>query len=196
MAGRDRNLRGSTSSSRSALVLCDLLSDFCFDDAAPLLKRAQAIAPTIERLRARADRAGVPVIYVNDNVGAWRSDKDCVLQAIAAPTSKFPDALQPLLPRDDDYFVLKPKHSAFFGTPLASLLSHLQTKQIVLCGLATEICIMFTAHDAYLLGHEVVVPRDACAGATPSGQAMALSLMTRALKVQTPTARGVRWRRS
>jgi len=195
MTGADRNLRGDAPTSSDALVLCDLLSTFDFPAARKITARLELLAPTLQALRARADRAGVPVVYVNDNVGAWRSERSVVLSALDEPHSKFPAALRSLLPRDDDYFILKPKHSAFFGTPLASLLRHLETKRVVLCGMATDICVLFTAHDAYLEGLDLVVPVDGVASVASKPHAMALELMRRALKARTPKCRSIRWRR-
>ena len=195
MSGPDRNLRGDAPVSPDMLVLCDLLSTFDFPGADRLVSTLTRVAPALHRLRASADRAGVPVVYVNDNIGAWRSDRSAVLSALDEPGSNFPPALRCLLPREDDFFLLKPKHSAFFGTPLGSLLHHLRSRRIVLCGMATEICVLFTAHDAYLAGLEIVVPVDGVASTDGRAHAMALGLMRRALKVRTPQSRSVRWRR-
>jgi len=192
--GPDRNLRGEARTSPDALVLCDLLSTFDFPRAGRIIQRLEGLAPTLLALRARADKAGVPVVYVNDNVGAWRSERSVVLSALDEPRSKFPEALRGLLPREEDFFLLKPKHSAFFGTPLASLLRHLETKRVILCGMATDICVLFTAHDAYLAGLDLVVPVDGVASVDPKPHAMALELMRRALKARTPRCRSIRWR--
>ena len=96
MKGPDRNLRGEARTSPDALVLCDLLSTFDFPRAGRIIQRLEGLAPTLLALRARADKAGVPVVYVNDNVGAWRSERSVVLSALDEPRSKFPEALRGL----------------------------------------------------------------------------------------------------
>ena len=66
-----------------------------------------------------------------------------------------------------DYFILKPKHSAFFSTPLELLLEHLGARTLILTGLLADSCILFTAQDAHLRGYRVVVPSDCVAAPRP-----------------------------
>jgi nicotinamidase-related amidase len=189
---QDRNLRGDKTTRRAtALVIADILSDYRFVDADRFLPQLPKLGRVIHRLRAKADDAGAPVVYVNDNVGAWRSDRHTVVAQATAPASKLPAELATLLPRADDYFLLKPQYSAFFGTPLESLLFHLGVERIVLCGIATEICVLFSAHDAYLRGFGLHVPRDAVAGTSVDEHETALALMKRALKTDIRSSRAV-----
>lgn len=193
--GQDRNLRGDkTTDKATALIICDVISDFTFPGAQRFLPRLKKIAPVIGRLRDRADAAGAAVIYVNDNVGAWRSDRASVLGTAMSTTSRMPREVQQILPRDDDYLLLKPQYSAFFGTPLDSLLFHLGVSRLVVTGIATEICVLFSAHDAYLRGFGLHVPRDGCAGISDEAHASSLALMSRALKTDVRSARAVRFR--
>ena len=60
-------------------------------------------------------------------------------------------------------FVLKPKHSAFYCTPLDILLNHLGTETSILAGIAGNICVLFTANDAYMRNYKIVVLKD-CIG--------------------------------
>jgi nicotinamidase-related amidase len=64
-------------------------------------------------------------------------------------------------------FVLKPKHSAFYCTPLDILLNHLDTKTIILTGFAGNICVLFTANDAYMRNFKLIIPKD-CIGSNTS----------------------------
>lgn len=193
--GQDRNLRGEVkTNAKTALVIADVLSDYRFKDAHRLRPHLPRLGRVIQRLRDGADDAGAAVIYVNDNVGAWQSDRRNVLAAMTAPSSLAPPQLLSLLPRDDDYLLLKPQYSAFFGTPLDSLLRHLGVERLVLCGIATEICVLFSAHDAYLRGFSLHVPRDAVAGIDDDAHATALRLLQRALKTDVRASRTVRFR--
>jgi nicotinamidase-related amidase len=67
----------------------------------------------------------------------------------------------------EDYFVLKPMHSAFYQTPLDLLLRHLGVSSLILAGLATNSCILCTAHDANMRELKIIVPSDCCAARTP-----------------------------
>ncbi len=77
-------------------------------------------------------RAGVPAIYVNDNHGHWRSDFRQVVQRLDRGGRRTGRAIaEAPAPRADDYSVLKPKHSAFFATPLDLLLRHLRVNGLI-----------------------------------------------------------------
>lgn len=167
-----------------AVLLVDVINDFDFPEGDGLLALASKAAPCIEALVARARRAGVPVIYVNDNFGHWRSDFRATVARCSDPSRPGAALVRRLQPRAEDYFVLKPKHSGFFHTPLELLLKALQTETLVLCGFATNSCVTSTAHDAHMRGLRVVVPRDTTAANTPdlvAGALRQLELTLRAL---------------
>ena len=75
--------------------------------------------------------------------------------------------VEKLRPGVDDYFVLKPMHSAFFQTPLEILLRYLGATNLILCGLATNSCIVCTAHDANMREFQLFVPSDCSAARSP-----------------------------
>ena len=149
--------------SRLALVLIDVINHFEFRDGEEMLSHARAIAPRLARLKKRARRAGVPAIYVNDNFGQWRSDAAKLLAYCVRPDAPGRTFVEQLRPDREDYFVLKPMHSAFYQTPLDTLLRHLGASALILSGLATNSCILCTAHDARMREFEIIVPFDCCA---------------------------------
>jgi nicotinamidase-related amidase len=141
-----------------ALLLIDVLTTFQFPDGEAILIGALAMRDTLVRLKARARTAGIPVLYVNDNFGDWRSEKEVLMgRCLEAKGGEF---VRPLLPDSEDYFVLKPMHSAFYMTPLEVLLQHLQVETIILTGLTSNSCIAVTAHDANMRGFEIYIPPD------------------------------------
>jgi len=146
-----------------ALLLVDVVNDFEFPEGEALYALAWQALPQIDALLARAREAGVPVIYVNDNFGHWRSDFRSTVARCSEPTRRGAALVRRLAPRLEDYFVLKPKHSGFFQTPLELLLKTLHTEVLVICGFATNSCVAVTAHDAYMRGFRVIVPRDTTA---------------------------------
>src|ERR1700761_8411732 len=112
-----------------ALLLIDVLTTFQFPDGEAILRGALGIRHSLVKLKMRARAAGVPTIYVNDNLGDWRSEKEVLMgRCLEAKGAKF---VQPLLPDSEDYFVLKPMHSAFFMTPLEVLLQHLEVETLI-----------------------------------------------------------------
>lgn len=150
-----------------ALVLIDVINGFNFEGCEGLVAAAQATVPKILALRERAHDAGVPVIYVNDNFGQWRSDFQAIVVACSASEQPGHQVARKLVPTEQDYVVLKPRHSAFYCTVLEPLLQGFGARTLVLAGFATNICVLFTANDAHTRGYEVVVPAD-CTAANSS----------------------------
>ena len=176
-----------------AVLVIDLISDFDFVDGDRLARLANRLATPVARLTHRARKQGVPVIYVNDNHGRWRSDHQELLRRCLRPGSKGKRIVEALAPTDRDYFILKPKHSGFFATPLVSLLEHFGTRKLVLTGVTTEQCILFTAMDACVREYELVVPSDAVAGLRLSKPA--LRHMQTILKAEVMRSASVRFAR-
>jgi nicotinamidase-related amidase len=173
---------------KAALLLTDVINDLDFPGSEPLIRAVEAMAPRLARLADRARRAGVPVIYVNDNFGHWQSDWRKVVTWCQRPQSPGRTVVEQLRPQDDDYFVLKPKHSGFFSTTLDLLLKQMGARTVVLAGVATDICILFTANDAYMRDYSVVVARDCVAANTRHKTAFTLNQIRDVLKGDTPMA--------
>jgi nicotinamidase-related amidase len=146
--------------------MIDIINPFDFPDGENLLNNAMRIAPQLARLKARCRRHDIPTIYVNDNFGAWRSDVRSVVEHCLKKGAAGRNFVHGLMPDDNDHFVLKPKHSAFFQTPLDFLLRHLDVRTLILTGLATNSCIVSTAHDANMRDFSLRVPSDCSAART------------------------------
>lgn len=157
---------GDESRQGSALLIVDMISDWSFVDGTRLRSAAAAVAPAISRLKARFRRAGAPVIYANDNHGRWRSDFRQLLERAFADEGEGAMIARLLAPDPDDYFVLKPRHSAFYATPLELLLQNLEVRRLVLTGVSSDQCLLATAADARMRGVDATVPRDAIASLT------------------------------
>jgi nicotinamidase-related amidase len=156
-----------------ALLLIDILTTFQFPDGDAILKGALQIRDAMVKLKTRARAAHIPVLYVNDNFGDWRSEKEVLIgRCLEAKGGPF---VRPLLPDSEDYFVLKPLHSAFYMTPLEVLLRHLEVETLILTGLTSSSCLTVTAHDANMRGFEIYIPPDcSCArNEEEHGQALA-----------------------
>jgi nicotinamidase-related amidase len=151
---------------RAAVVALDLISDFAFPDGPRVRRALTAHAPAIRRLLERARASGIPVVYANDNLGPWRSDSAALIARCIEPSRRGATLVRSLLPTAEDSIVLKPRHSAFFGTPLVALLDHLDVDTIVLLGVSAESCVWMTACDAHTRGLQLIVPVDTMAGAS------------------------------
>src|SRR5436190_22850423 len=124
---RNNDLHGYVPDDRPvALLVVDVLTDFDFPDARQLLKKVPALAKNIAALKHRCRALRIPVIYANDNHGKWRSDAPGLINECLREDAPGRVLVEPLMPLPDDYIVLKPKHSAFYATPLDTLLSYLR----------------------------------------------------------------------
>ncbi|CAN5891170.1 cysteine hydrolase [soil metagenome] len=145
------------------LVLIDVINGFDFEGAEAIARAATRVAPCIEELARRARAEKVPVIYVNDNFGRWRSDFRATVRECTRPKYLGSGIAERLRPAEGDYFVLKPQHSGFYSTALELLLDELHVHTVVLTGFAANLCVLFTANDAHMRGYNVVVPSDCTA---------------------------------
>jgi nicotinamidase-related amidase len=172
----------------SALLLVDVINDMDFEGAEALVRHAEPMARRLHRLKQRARAAGLPAIYINDNFGKWRSDfRSLVTHCVEDPVPGR-EVARLLQPDEDDYFVLKPKNSAFFGTTLDTLLKSLATSTVILTGIAGDNCVLFSAHDAYLRDYRLFIPSDCVASNTREDNDTALRLMAKVMKADvTPS---------
>lgn len=168
-----------------ALLLIDVINDLEFDTGPQLLEYAKIMAPKLAKLKKRAYAAKVPVIYVNDNFGKWRSDFSAQVRHCLQKSMRGEPVAHLLKPGRRDYFVLKPKHSGFFFTPLAMLLDYLEVKKLILTGIAGNNCVLFTANDAYLREFELIVPPDCVVSASSAENDAALAQMRDLVKADT-----------
>jgi len=189
MPVRSQDLHGSApDKSKAALLLIDVINDFDFPEAEQLLRLALPAAKNIAALKRLAKDAGIPVIYVNDNFGRWRSDFKKIV-AHCRDDSRAKPFVELLLPEEDDYFVLKPKNSGFYSTTLDLLLIHLGAKHLIITGIQGSNCVLFTANDAYMRDYEIFVPSDCTASNTEEENEHALKQMQNVLKADVRPAK-------
>ena len=171
-------------SSPVALLIIDAINDLEFEGGAGMLPRAIRMARRIAALKKQASVRGIPTVYVNDNFGRWRSDFHRIVAHCLEEGVRGRPVAELLLPDELDYFVLKPKHSGFYNTTLDLLLDYLQTETVILTGIATDNCVLFTAADAYMRDMRVVVPRDCVTALTPAAHRAGLAEMRTVLKAE------------
>ena len=167
------------------LLVIDMINPFTFEGAQKMLPNAIAAAERITALKDRLKKAKLPTIYVNDNFGKWRSDFRKLVQHCLGSSCRSKSITRMLRPDEDDYFVLKPKHSGFYGTPLELLLQYLGARRIILTGIAGNSCVLYTASDARMRGFDLTVPRDCVASIRRADNAVALDHMKKMLDADT-----------
>jgi nicotinamidase-related amidase len=177
------------------LVLIDWINPLNFPGAEKLAKPALAAARATVRLREQLDDAKVAVVYANDNYGVWQSDFQALVAQCCARDDISGEIARLLAPRPRDITLLKPRHSAFFCSALELLLHDMGAKQLILSGLATDICVQMTAADAFLRGYEGVwVPSDCTAAETTAAKTASLKYMKDVLKCEVGPAPGAHGR--
>lgn len=177
----------------AAVLIVDMVSEYRFPDADRVLRGARKAAKGIARLKTRAHAAKVPVIYVNDTAGKWESDQQAFLRRCLKPTAPGHDVVAAIAPTPRDYFMFKPRHSAFFGTPLDTLLQQLKIKKLAICGVSSHQCVLFTAMDAHVREYDLVIPQDCIGGPAAADTKHALYVLSHALTAQITTSRAVRF---
>jgi nicotinamidase-related amidase len=186
MAARNHDLHGNAPDAcPAALLLIDVINDLEFPGGRALAKTAVPAAARIAALKRRARKAGIPVIYANDNFGRWRSDFSEVVEHCLHDDVLGRPLAEMLAPEREDYFVLKPKHSAFFSTTLATLLKYLKVERLVLTGFTGDACVLISAVDAYMRDFELFVPSDCTASKSSAENRRALAYMARVLHADT-----------
>lgn len=171
---------------RAALLIVDMINCFDFPGGEILRARAHQIVEPILRLRRSAEETGSPVIYVNDNFGEWHSERTRLLKRAASSDAKL---ARRIAPKEDDYFIIKPQFSGFYATNLPVLLPKLGVRRLILTGVATDICILFTAADAHMRDYDLWIPSDAVAAECETRGRWALEIMGNSMGAQTaPTS--------
>lgn len=184
MTTAPRNAPGGT-----ALIVIDMINRLAFDGGDDLRAAAETAVTPILALRDAADRAGVPVIYVNDPHDDWLDDRTGLVGRVLEEDCPGREIARRLRPRTQDYFVIKPQFSGFYATTLPALLPRLGVNRLVLTGIAADICVLFTAADAHMREYPLWVPEDAVAGEQRERTHWALAIMRNSMNADTrPTA--------
>ncbi|MFC0525922.1 cysteine hydrolase family protein [Pontibacillus salicampi] len=166
----------------TAIIIVDIINDFNFPHGEMLKQHTQRILPNILQLKQYARIHHFPIIYVNDHYELWQADLQRIYHKCCSPSNE--ELLKPMMPdvEANDYFLIKPKHSGFHQTALQALLAHLQIEHVIITGIAGNICVLFTANDAYMREYTISVPEDGIASNNEQDNAYALRMMNNVLK--------------
>ncbi|MES2957389.1 MAG: isochorismatase family cysteine hydrolase [Pseudomonadota bacterium] len=184
-AGKRDVMHAALPPSQTVLLLIDFINPMDFDGADELALPALEAAQATAALKRDLSYQGVRAIYVNDNFGHWHSDFDGLVKHCHQRRGIAAQLVSALEPTDSDLRVLKPRHSGFHGTPLELLLTQLDARQLILAGIATDLCVQFTAMDAFVRGYRLWVPEDCVAAESAQRKAASLEWMAFALKAMT-----------
>ncbi|HEY8049068.1 MAG TPA: isochorismatase family cysteine hydrolase [Ramlibacter sp.] len=183
--------------SARVLLLVDFINPLDFPGSEKLAPAALEAARATAKLKVRLGARGVPTIYANDNYGVWQSDFHSLVSTCLGMEGPPGEIAKLLYPQAGDITILKPRHSAFFASPLELLLAEMEAKELVICGLATDMCVQLTAAEAFLREYPCWVPADCNAAESSDAKDAALSYMASVLKcdVRVSTAPAPRAKR-
>ncbi|WP_042353319.1 isochorismatase family cysteine hydrolase [Bacillus massiliigorillae] len=166
--------------STRALLIIDMINDFQFEHGDQLLQHTYEILQPLLQLKQKAKAANIPTIYINDHYNLWQANFKKITDQCRNRDNK--EIIDQIEPTDEDFFLIKPKHSAFFGTSLNTLLAHLKVKELILTGIAGNICVLFTANDAYMREFTLYCPQNCIASADIQDNKYAITMMKNVLK--------------
>jgi nicotinamidase-related amidase len=174
------------STGRVALLVLDLLTDFDFPDGTAVRRALSRRTAAIRGLLGTARAHRVPVIYANDNLGPWRSDAPGLIAHCTRTGGAGAELVRQFIPEAADEIVLKPRHSAFFGTALEVLLDQRRIDTLIVIGISAESCVWMTACDAHTRGFSLVIPADTMAGASARALRASLTGLREVLGARVP----------
>src|SRR4051794_18967537 len=176
---------------KTALIVVDMVQTYDFEDAERLVENVERMVDPLKDLIDRAKREADHVIYVNDNFGEWHSERRRLVDdALAGEHAKLVETIKP---DDDATFIVKARHSIFYGTPLDYMLDMEGIERIVLTGQVTEQCILYSALDAHVRSRPTVVPRDCVAQIDDELAAAALKMMERNMNADVVSSEEIRF---
>ncbi|AEB61573.1 MULTISPECIES: isochorismatase family cysteine hydrolase [Bacillus] len=178
-----------TEPNNTALLIVDMINNFQFDMGERLAEKTKQIVPRILSLKKHAKQNNWPIIYINDHYGLWKADIDAIREECSNDISA--DIIEDISPQPDDYFLIKPKHSAFYETALHTLLTELKVNQLMITGIAGNICVLFTANDAYMREYSIAIPKDCTASNNDEDNDFALTMMENVLFAEITTEKQI-----
>lgn len=170
-------------SDKKAVLFIDVFNTFDFPGGDKLLENTKEILPNWEKLRKKAKENDWPVIFINDHYGIWQDNFKKIADYCRNEDNQ--EIIDSMMPHEDDYFLLKPKHSAFFQTSLPSLLKDLECDRVILAGVAGNICVIFSANDAHMREFKLDVPKNCIASNTKEQNEDALRVIETTLSANT-----------
>ena len=145
---------------RTALIIVDMLNDFVRTDGALVVPKAKELLPNQKKILETARKLGFVVLFLADNhmpndpeFDIW--PKHCVQGTYGA------EVVDELAPLKSEKVIPKRRYSGFFGTDLDLTLREAAVERIILVGVLTDICVMYTSADASARNYEVIVISDA-----------------------------------
>ncbi len=174
----------------NAVLVVDMLRGF-LEEGYPLYIGAEArrIIPNIQRLIEQELAQGYRVFFICD-----RHDPDDLEFKMFPPhcIEGTPEAeVIPELAKYPGEIIPKKRYSGFFDTPLETKLKELKPEKLIICGVLTNICVMYTVSSARNRDYEVEVPVDCVASPDEKAHQFALEQIEKVLGAKLTSVGGI-----
>ena len=172
-----------------AVIVVDMLRGF-FEEGYPLYigEKACGIIRHIRRLLERELAQGSKVFFIGD-----QHDPDDLEFKIYPPHCVAGSVESEVIPELADYpgeIIAKKRYSGFYNTRLDERQKQLQPDKLIVCGVATNICVLYTVVDARNRDYDVEVPTDCVASLNEAAHGFALEHMAKVLGARLTTVEG------
>ncbi len=163
-------------SEKTCLIVVDMLNDFVREGGALVVPDAKELIAPQQMLLERAREEGIKIVYLADH-HLPDDDEFSKWPPHAIRGTEGAEVIDELRPEEEDRLIPKRRYSGFFGTELDLILRENDIENVILVGVLTDICVMYTSADASARGYNVTVVEDATASVTKERHQFALNHM-------------------
>jgi ureidoacrylate peracid hydrolase len=159
----------------AALIVVDVQNDFVSPEGSAAKRgddvgAAMAVIPNLKHLIEEGRRVGLTIIYIKTTHSEWtdtpswiyRTSQKSGLNTCREGTwgAEFYEGISPL---PSERIVIKHRYSAFINTDLNTVLKARGIQSVLVCGVATNVCVETTARDGYMYDYYVTLIDDCSA---------------------------------
>jgi len=163
----------------AALVVVDVQNDFVSPQGSAAKRgedvgAAIAMVPNLIRLIDEGRSVGLTIVYIRTTHSEWtdtpswiyRSSQRSGLNTCREGTWGA-ELYEGIAPLPSERVVIKHRYSAFINTDLNTVLKARGIQSVLVCGVATNVCVETTARDAYMFDYYVTMIDDCSAAYEP-----------------------------
>jgi ureidoacrylate peracid hydrolase len=170
--------------SKTAIIVVDVQNDFCEPTGVAGkngkdTSAAMAMIPTLQKFLTAAREHGTNVIFIQ-TIHEPCTDSDAWVGRRANPDAAnclkdtWGSEFTGVAPVGSEPVVIKHRYSAFLNTRLDSVLRTMKVENIIVLGVATNVCVESTARHGYMLDYHTVFVSDCSASYNKAAHDMTL----------------------
>ena len=162
-------------SSNTALIVVDVQNDFCHRKGVfgkyrkANLDQVQQAVENLSTLIDKCREYNIPIVFIQTIHSPWTNSPTWLKRMEGSaekmricPPNEFGSQFYTVKPAEQDCIVTKHRYSAFVGTDLNLILRSRGIENILVTGVATNVCVETTARDGYNRDYNVIFVEDCC----------------------------------